>query len=499
MFLVLAYVLSFFVVSRFDIVHGGNVIAFASTIAMAWGFLHWALPQPGGPTKWDRRATVAALLVIGIPGVALFIVTWPGYVLIGHDPLIVPTLAQALRSHATTMDVYQPGDPGFTYPPGYPILFSNILALLPTPLQALIIFKVWTVLLLLLLPLGWAWMAHRVFLVPLPFWSILLLSYLAAFGLERTTVLALLPGKNAQILAGAMFPFVVGLMLVTQRAWLGLPFAVASLGGAILVHYSMFYMFVTFFAAYIIIHFPRNREDWLASLRLGLAGILSLSMFVLLMGTSFNDPRAGAFGWPRPLEVAPRMAAVLLARHDELLFIFNGPDFNVYRSPYRGLLLVGCVVLCVAIAYLVRAVHERSFAVARMAAVWGIMLLIGIAFDTGALQVGITYDFTRWYLIFPQTALMLAALCALVVYARAAQSGKLVAYSTLGGLAVVAATMATSDLAWIARAFRAQRVSHGDLTNVRDGLTAASPLHHHDGSRLVGNQWLDLVRVDIAS
>src|SRR5436190_21120745 len=115
MLLVLVYVLLFFVLSRLGLVHGRHLLAFAGAGAMAWGFQSWVLPPPqvsqGRP---DEQAIFASLLIIGSAGAVLFVVTQPGYVLVGHDPITVPTLAEALLSHATTMDVYQPGDPGFT-------------------------------------------------------------------------------------------------------------------------------------------------------------------------------------------------------------------------------------------------------------------------------------------------------------------------------------------------------------------------------------------------
>jgi hypothetical protein len=474
MLLVFVYVLFFFVLSRLGLVHGQHLLAFAGAGATAWGFQCWVLPPQVSPAKPDGQAILASLLIIGIAGAVLFVVTQPGYVLAGHDPIIVPTLAEALLSHATTMDVYQPGDPGFTYPPGYPILFSNIRLLL-TPLQALSAFKAWTIVLVLLLPVGWAWMACRVFLVPMPFWLILLLSYVAVFGVERSVTFSLEHGKNAQILVGAAFPFLIGLLLITIRNSIGLPFAVAALVGATLLHYSMLYMVAAFFIAYVLIYFPRERKDWVAVLRLGLAGILSLGVFVPLMRAAFDDPRAGTFGWLRPMEAMRRMADVLLGRHDELLFIFNGPAFSVYHSPYRGLFLISCMLISLAIAYMQRGVSEGSFAITRMAGVWGIMLLIGIAFGTGAVQIGITPDITRWSLIFPQAALMLAALCAVVLYARSEGRGARVASWALGGAAILATILATSDLVWIAGVFQTQRMSQRDLTNVRDVLEDAAP------------------------
>jgi hypothetical protein len=472
--LVFAYVLVFFILSRFGLVHGRYLLALAGAGATAWGFHCWFLPPQISPPKSDNQSILACLLVIGIAGAVLFVVTQPGYVLAGHDPLIVPSLAEALLSHATTMDVYQPGDQGFTYPPGYPILFSNIRLLL-TPLQALIAFKAWTIILTVLLPIGWAWMARRIFLVPLPFWLILLLSYVAVFGLERTVTLSLEHGKNTQMLAGAVFPFLIGLLLITTCSSIGLPFAVTALAGAILVHYSIFYMVVTFFTAYVLIFFPRKREEWVAVIRLGMVGILSLSLFVLLLRPAFSDPGAGSFGLPQPIEGMRRAAGVLLRKLDELLFIFNGPRFGVYHSPYRGLFLIGCLLVSLATLYFPRKVDARLSAVARMAGVFGIMVLIGIAFGTGTLQLGITPDYTRWYLIFPQAALIIAALCSVVLFARGEGRGARAASLALVGAAVLATVLVMSDLLRIAEVFRTQRVSQRELINVRDVLADATP------------------------
>ena len=212
----------------------------------------------------------------------------------------------------------------------------------------------------------------------------------------------------------------------------------------------MFYMVATFFVAYFLVHLPRERKDWIAALRLGLAGLLSLAIFMLLMRAALNDPRAGSFGWPDPVNGLRRLADVLLGRYDQLLFIFNGPSLSTLRSPYRGLFFLGCMLLPLAMAYLRREVDERSFAVARMAGVFGIMWLIGIAFGVGIVNVGITDDFTRWYLIFPQAALVLSGLCAVACYARSDERGAKMAYWGLGGITILGTLVASADFAHIA-------------------------------------------------
>ena len=171
------------------------------------------------------------------------------------------------------------------------------------------IFKAVTIILLLLFPIGWAWLTLRVFQVPLPAWLILLLSYLAIFELERSVTFTLEHGKNSQVLAGATFPFLAGLLLIAMRGNVGAVLSIGALVGAILLHYSILYMVATFFAAYFLVYPPRGRKDWMALLRLGFAGISALAIFMLVFKPALSDPRAGSFGWPDLADGPRRMAA----------------------------------------------------------------------------------------------------------------------------------------------------------------------------------------------
>ena len=120
----------------------------AAIIGLA--FRLWVLPVAGVDRRVDRwpsprRDLLIGILTVAVPRAILFLVVAPEGVLPGHDPIIVPTLAQSLLGHWTTMEVYQHGDPGLTYPPGYPILFS-LVSLVVSPIASLGIFKVWTAL-----------------------------------------------------------------------------------------------------------------------------------------------------------------------------------------------------------------------------------------------------------------------------------------------------------------------------------------------------------------
>lgn len=474
--LVVHYVFFFFILSRLGLVSGRHLLAAIGALVASSAFAVFVLVPEGPVRALDAGRWRAPLLLVGLAGAALTAVAWPGWVLAGHDPIIVPTLADAVIGHATTMDVYRAGDPGFTYPPGYPILFAP-LHLLLDPLASLIAFKIWTVCLLALLPVGWAWLAARLFAVPLPFWLLLLLSYLTFFGLERTATYTLEHGKNAQILAGALFPLVAAMLLIASRRNAGVLIAALGFAGAVFVHYSILYLAASFFAAYFLVRFPGKTDEWRQFMRLGLSACLGLGIFLLAMHAALADPRAGSFALPDLKDGLGRMAAVLLGREDEVLFIFNGAPFSNIHSPYRGLWLIGALLaaLASAVGRGRRGAADPSGAIARMGAIFAIMLLIGVAFGTGTLSVGITQDFTRWYLFLVEAALMLAGLSALAAFAKVAV--RWIAWpagASLVALLVLAVLLGGSDFARMAQVYKAQRVAPGDLRALRDDLLRLS-------------------------
>lgn len=483
-FLLLCYASVFLAMSRLGLLSQRHLLALAVTAVATWAFHHFVLATHADAKRLDRKTILVSCLIIGSFGIVLLVVAAPGYVLPGLDPVIVPTLANAFVAHATTMDVYRLGDPGFAYPPGYPILFS-IVSILATPLLALSIFKIGTIILVLLFPIGWAWLAYRIFGIPLPAWSLLLLAYVSVFGLERSVTFSLEDGKNSQILAGAVFPFLVGLLLLATRTNIGIVFAIVAFIGAILLHYSILYMVGTFYVAHILVHPPQKKSDWVAHLRMCFVGLSSLAIFIVMFKPALSDPRAGNFGWPDFADGPRRVASVILAKYDELLFIFNGPSFsNWHRSPYRGLFLVGCAILPLALIWR-RKTRSDYVAAARMAGVFGLMCLLGILLGTEAVKAGITFEFVRWYLIFPQSALMLSVLCAIACHARGQECGAGAAKVALGAVAILSLLVAGIDLVHIARTYRAEPITRSDLANVRDVLSNAAPCFLITQSRTV--------------
>lgn len=473
-FFILCYVVVFFLAAKLEIVQGRHLLAVFGSGVASWAFQRHLRLYAGTADRLPPTDRLLSLGVVALAGTALFLITRIGYVMAGHDPIIVPTLADSILAHATTMDVYRPGDPGFTYPPGYPILFSIINLLLPAA-TAVFLFKLLSIGLILALPIGWAWMAKRIFRIPLPFWLLLSLSYLATYGLERTAIFTMEHGKNSQVLAGNILPYLIAILLVCSQRWPSIVLSALAMLGGILVHYSIIYMLATFLAGYALIHFPRRREEWLSVLRLGISGVLSLGLFVLLMKAAFQDPRAGGFGGGDLSGGLQRMAAMLSGDLDVILFILNELGGDILHFHYRGLVLIACVLLPLAVGALLRGREADPFAVARMAAVWGIMVLLEIAFASGIVQVGMTPDFVRWQMIFPQAALLFTGLCAIACYARSGMAGAKAAYAGGAAVTVLCGYFMVHDFTHIAKVFQAHRLQRSQLTEMRDVLAGHSP------------------------
>jgi chorismate mutase len=230
-------------------------------------------------------------------------------------------------------------------------------------------------------------------------------------------------------------------------------------------------MAATFFVAWYIVRFPRDRSEWKAAIQLAATGGLALALFAFILPEAFSDPRAGSFGVPALGDGLARLAAVLFARHDQLLFIFNWDAATNLRSPWRGLALIGCIAGSAFIGYLLRRERDDAWSVARMAGVSSIMVLLGIAFATGTLPVGITADFARWYLIFPQIGLILATLAGISLYWNRLGKIRVAARAGMLGIFALAGLYMTADLIGHARVAAAQQVSHAELVSVRDTLS----------------------------
>ena len=215
--------------------------------------------------------------------------------------------------------------------------------------EALSIFKVVNLAVVALIPLAWAWQVRVLFRPAINGRWVILGSYLAFFGLERTISFALPgAGKNSMLLAA----FVTPLLLVTlfklgdePQKWLigGIMFF-----GAILFHYSVIYITGTFFAAYVsYMLVTRNigyRKVW-GLVVMGTIGMLGL---ILLFPEALNNPQSGELVAKISLERARFIWDTITEKYSVIFAIYNPTNnlkFGFSPAPYMGLVLAGCLGL----------------------------------------------------------------------------------------------------------------------------------------------------------
>jgi hypothetical protein len=337
-----------------------------------------ALPPPAAHRcGWD---VVAALLVTAVAAVTIAVPMWPGYILPTHDPIAVPLFAQIVATGRLLTEAYAPGDSGFAYPPGFPILLAPLFAVLD-PYRVLADFKFASLAIAAAIPLTWAWMLARLFPSPLPLWQHAAASCLAFVGIERTLAFALpFAGKNAQLLAALLAPIVIVVMIERSRARWGWVLGAAALFGLVLIHFAALHLVAALLAGYCVVALSEQRVGLRQLAALVGMGVLAAGLLVAMLHAIVQDPRGGGFGYPQLSQGIVSLARTFVSRHDPVLVISDeSPDFGVTASPYRGLLLLLCAALCLAAPWL-RPVDATLRAARAAAMACFVAILISLAF-----------------------------------------------------------------------------------------------------------------------
>ena len=331
-----------------------------------------------------------------------------GAVLPVHDPIAVPTIAKIISEGSFPASYYSPADLAYSYPPGYPIIFSYFVTLFG--IRALTVFKDLNLAVLAAIPLAWAWQVRELFSPKIHSRWLFIGSYLAFFGLERTLSFALPgAGKNAMLLAALVTP----LLLVTlfqlandPKKWMagGLVF----FGGALL-HYSIFYLVSTFFAGYVIYGILTRTIGYRNVAGLAFMGILGMLGFVLLFPEALQNPQTGELGIRISLERMQLVWAAIVAKYSVVLAIYNSQINNISGlapSPYTGL------VLAASVGFASLVTETRSLAVT-----YGLAILLSLLCGYGVIQLGLQLDIMRWYLWTFEAVALLAGILALLTFA----------------------------------------------------------------------------------
>jgi hypothetical protein len=353
----------------------------------------------------------AAILVTAIAGAMIAIPMWPGYILPVHDPIAVPLFAQIVAGGRLPIDVYAPGDSGFAYPPGFPILMAPLFGLVDA-YRVLFAFKLMNIGIAATIPLAWGWMLARLFPSPLPLWQHVAACSFAFLAVERTLAFALpFAGKNAMLLAGLLVPIVVVVMIEQSRKRMGWMLGGVVLFGLTLIHFAALHVIAVVFAGWCALMLLQRGPTLGEAASLAGMGVLATGMLLITLHAVIADPRTGGLDYPQLWSGGLSLIDALATRNNPVLVIFGESDgFGVAKFPYRGPFLLACFAACLA-APLLMPGHDSALLASRDAAIMCLVgILLSLAFAYRIIPAAITSDYVRWYLWLLQAALIAAAL-----------------------------------------------------------------------------------------
>lgn len=452
----------------------GLAVALAVSTAVA---LRGAFEQPrksGNPTDVGAEVHGAFMFLSlwALLFLTLAIVTGYGAALPGHDPIIVPTVSKVVAFQGPTTEFFEPGDPGYTYPPAYPILFS-VVHLLADPAAAVGLFRTLTLLVVSGLPFAWAILLRRGFSVDLPLPVLAVCAILAMFGLERTLSFTLVHGKNAQVFAGFLLPFGILALMRLRNGVAGASTGALLVGGLVAFHYSTIYMLATFFLGFFGFQLLLRRLDWGQVLTILVAGAGGLALFLLVVPEALSDPRAGSFRVPDVWLATKGFVLEWIRPRSDILFIFEDKPPAWLQAPWRGAILIAAAAGIAAVALFGRPPVHQRLALAHAGLTSFVMVVVGTLFANGLPPAGISPDFVRWYLMFPQSFLLMTAVAGLVAVCTAGGSWvRVLAAGVLLGVALFGQTTARHDLGNHSDSARNHTIPRATFTTMSETLTA---------------------------
>ncbi|WP_162820779.1 hypothetical protein [Microvirga calopogonii] len=426
------------------------------------------------PFLLSRTDITASAVVVGLFGLLVGAEFSSGYILPVHDPIAVPIFGQIIAGGRLPMDVYQPGDSGFTYPPGYPILISPLFGF-ASKYRILFLFKLLNLAVVVATPAVWAWGIARLFPSKIRPSLLLAGTYVAFFGLERTLPFTLpFAGKNAMLLAGLLCPIIIVVLLESSRSLWQFAIGTVALFGLTLIHFSALHMTAALLAGYLLVRLIERDIDLRQIVLLGAAGVLTAIGILFTLQEVVRDPRAGGFGSPEILSGLSLMAAAFTSEQNWLMTIYASQDFGVAGSPYKGLQLLLCFGGPLLASWLVPS-SKNLRALRQISIAFFTALVLSLAFAFRVIPAGIQAEFVGWYLFFLQAGLFTSGILTVLVLAR---EGNILtrriftAAAIVGGLSAVA--LISFDTVHYTKWNNSQRVSKADLSQVAHTISDAA-------------------------
>ncbi|MBM1173048.1 hypothetical protein [Microvirga arabica] len=455
-----------FIALRLHIPTWGSLIAISGAFILG---LAACRPISDASARVPGRASTSNCVVVVSFFIAFIAFVYrSGYVLPAHDPIAVPLLAKIVTFGKLSLDEFVRGSSAYSYPPGYPILFSPVMAFVPA-VDAYFVFKVLNIATVALIPVTWAWMQKRLFPVPIQSWQTLLATYLVFFGIERTIGFALpFAGKNAVLLAILFAPLVIVMAVDGSRSNVGTMLAATATFGLILIHYTMLHMLAALLGSYTIFALFTKRILWVDALRIVFIGAIPAGLMLIFLHDALTDPRAGSFTF-QPLHGLYALLSTILARNS-FIVIYTDADFGISGFPYRGLALSACTVFSIAVAHITKLPNLGCGALVFFSA-----FVASLALALGVVPSGLAPDFARWFLWAIQAMVFAqAAVAALCLIHSAKSLFRTVLIGGVSIVALIAIAMMHSDSLVYANVNKSQKVTRDQLVQMQRTLIQAS-------------------------
>ncbi len=429
------YVAGRFVLLRLGL---GFPAAELATLAVALAVAALAAGTMKSPMPARTTRDWAIAILVAVITASAIAIPMPGYVLPVHDPIAVPLFAQIIAAGRLPLDVYAPGDSGFAYPPGFPIVLAPLFGLFDA-YRVLYAFKLISIGVAAAIPFTWGWMLARLFGSPLPLWQHVAASSFAFLAVERTLAFTLpFAGKNAQLLAGLLAPIVVVVMIEQSRRRWGWLLGGVVLFGLTLIHFAALHLIAAVCAGWCALMLLRRGPTLGEAASLAGMGLLASGLLLVTLHPVIADPRTGGLDYPQLWSGGLSLAEALTVRANPVLVIFSESEgFGIAGFPYRGPFLLACFATCLAAPLLLPG-HAALRACRDAAIVSLVGILVSLAFAYRIVPAAITADYVRWYLWLLQAALITAALLSITA----------VAWSSIGWIGTAAAIVLGAAAVW---------------------------------------------------
>ena len=360
---------------------------------------------------WRRRDEFLALGNkdrLGALGICLFVISifvWvmsPTDVIPASDAIAVPAFARIFFDQGIVPEfVGAERRVPFIYPPGFPILWTDLFKIF-SPITVLVLFKYVCIVAVGITPFMWAWAVQRLFTgKEVSLWVLACAMALGFLSFDRTLVYALaIAGKNAQLFQSALVPLFF-VYLVSVRRLGSCIVAALCCCGMFLLHYSGLYVMAVLLGAWSVVQVVRA-GDLQGCLRPWGIFAGAVMLFIPKALHASKNSGAVAIGSSQYVPFNWDLFSVITQEFNPFIFIFNEIGIPWSYKGWWTLSLLGIAAMYLLIQRL--GPGDESARARRLKGVEGAFWFCVCSWVGAGLLAygmvpvpGINLDFTRWF------------------------------------------------------------------------------------------------------